>query len=372
MSLQTKSHAGRPIGQDPMNSYLPDFQDYLKNSGFVTNSISTHIGRARHFLHWLNLEGLTIQCIDDAVLQRFRCHSCSCPQVRNPSQLSQQSRVVMPSIQHLLSFFEGRKIVSWHDERETNQRLLDSFLEELAGQGYRSSTLKVKRNSCRHFISWLHQSRIATESVDDGILQRFFHHDCLCPNFFLFGESSRQWQLNGLQFVEYLADRSVIADARLRSAAQDTKTELPEFVDWLHRHRGIQESTIEQHVRLVRRVLTRLDIPPQQYDATGIREAMLYQFNSMSVAHAKMLVSSMRMYLRFLASTGVCSAALADAVPAPTHRRLSTLPKYITAEKIEQVIASCDSLTGVSCLARSLHIAAFSPACAATRRCGNT
>jgi site-specific recombinase XerD len=48
------------------------------------------------------------------------------------------------------------------------------------------------------------------------------------------------------------------------------------------------------------------------------------------------------MFLRFLITEGKCSAGLDAAIPAVAHWRLSSLPRYLQAEDVERVIASCD------------------------------
>ena len=54
---------------------------------------------------------------------------------------------------------------------------------------------------------------------------------------------------------------------------------------------------------------------------------------------------SLRMYLRFLTSTGSCVPRLAGAIPTVPEWRLSALPRYIPVEDIERAIASCDTTT---------------------------
>jgi site-specific recombinase XerD len=48
------------------------------------------------------------------------------------------------------------------------------------------------------------------------------------------------------------------------------------------------------------------------------------------------------MFLRFLVATGQCAAGLDQAIPTIAHWRLARLPKYLSGEAVERVIASCD------------------------------
>ena len=53
------------------------------------------------------------------------------------------------------------------------------------------------------------------------------------------------------------------------------------------------------------------------------------------------------MFLRFLIAEGKCSVGLDAAIPAVAHWRLSSLPRYLQAEDVERVIASCDQASAV-------------------------
>ncbi len=126
---------------------------------------------------------------------------------------------------------------------------------------------------------------------------------------------------------------------------QRKSRKLEEFCIWLEQHRGISTSTIDGHDHYASIVVRDLGTDPSQYDAALVRQVLLRQFAKASIGHAKRIAGSMRMYLRFLTSTGACSASLINAVPSPAFWRLSTLPRYIPMEDVNRVIASCDVTT---------------------------
>jgi site-specific recombinase XerD len=53
------------------------------------------------------------------------------------------------------------------------------------------------------------------------------------------------------------------------------------------------------------------------------------------------------MLLRFLVAVGRCASDLDGAIPVLVHRRLSSLPRYLAADDVERVIASCDRASAV-------------------------
>src|SRR5437870_7033354 len=53
------------------------------------------------------------------------------------------------------------------------------------------------------------------------------------------------------------------------------------------------------------------------------------------------------MFLRFLIAIGRCTPGLEQALPTIAHWRLAYLPRYLPAESIEQVLASCHLTTAI-------------------------
>lgn len=117
------------------------------------------------------------------------------------------------------------------------------------------------------------------------------------------------------------------------------------FREWLRRHRGIGERRISAHLRMIEKLLPYLGDDPARYDATLVNRIILQNLENTSRVGAQQMCGSLRMYLRYLASTGRCSPALIGAIPRIPRWRLATLPRYILNDDVERVIASCDLTT---------------------------
>jgi site-specific recombinase XerD len=60
------------------------------------------------------------------------------------------------------------------------------------------------------------------------------------------------------------------------------------------------------------------------------------------------------MFLRFLIATGRCAPGLEHALPTIAHWHLASLPKYLSAETVEHVLASCDQATPIGARDRAV------------------
>ena len=308
---------------------------------------------AWHFLIWLDLCDVAVESVDDAVLYAFRRHDCQCPGMEGERQkmLVPDGRAFPTGALKLVQFLEDNGWVPHLGELDANLRHLDAFLVQCREQGYRPGGVGKYRNSCRHFLSWLHRSRISIADVDTETLERFRQHDCVCPGT---RHTTRHRGAGARQvsqirsFVQYLTATDVVSVQKVMPEP-DARPAMGPFEEWLRRHRGIGGGSIARHSRQAAMLVAGLGSDPRSYDAAAIRDALLGRYDGVSSSFAGKLACSMRMYLRYLASSDICSPSLIDAVPTATTWRLAPLPRYILPEQVEHVIACCDVTTPTGC-----------------------
>jgi site-specific recombinase XerD len=73
---------------------------------------------------------------------------------------------------------------------------------------------------------------------------------------------------------------------------------------------------------------------------------LLNSARSCGAGTAEKRVTSARAFLRYLGVQGLCRAGLDQAVPSLAHWRLATLPRCLSADEVDRLIAACD---GDSC-----------------------
>jgi site-specific recombinase XerD len=107
-------------------------------------------------------------------------------------------------------------------------------------------------------------------------------------------------------------------------------------------HRGTTAATLNNYRLTLIDLLETLGDQPARYDARALREFILNRARRHGIGHAKTVVTSVRMFLRFLIATGRCPPGLDQAIPTIARWRLASLPRYLSAEAVERTIAGCD------------------------------
>jgi len=223
------------------------------------------------------------------------------------------------------------------------QPLIDAFIAELQARRHTLLTVSGYEDAARHFAHWLRRSNIELGRVDEDVVRRFAGHRCRCPGGRRQDHLSAKYVRRVRRFLQFLADRQVLAVAPLVPARVDAR--IAAYQDWLRHHRGISERTVDRHGRMITRLLPALGTDPALYDAALIRRVIIDEAKRSSRSHVKTMTTALRGYLRFLAASGLCRSGLDHAVPTIPQWRLSALPRYLPGSAVEQLIASCDLTT---------------------------
>ncbi len=152
-------------------------------------------------------------------------------------------------------------------------------------------------------------------------------------------------------FVSFLKEVSDSKQAPPKSTDPDL---FISFCQWMRAQRGTMDSTLNNYRLTIIDLLETLGDQPEQYTAETLRTFVVNRGNRYGSGQAKTVVTSVRMFLRFLIATGRCAPGMDHAIPTFARWRLSTLPKYLPADAVEQIIASCDLSTPAGVRDRSI------------------
>jgi site-specific recombinase XerD len=118
------------------------------------------------------------------------------------------------------------------------------------------------------------------------------------------------------------------------------------FKAWLRKHRGVSDRTIKLYACDAARLLEELGVDPAGWEPADIRNYVTNHASTCGRGTVEKLTTSLRAFLRYLAVQGRCRADLDNAVPAYAHWRLADMPRYLSTEQMNRLIATCSGETG--------------------------
>ena len=217
---------------------------------------------------------------------------------------------------------------------------MDCFADWLQSDGYRRRPAQLLLRSAAHLGEWASIEQVRIDQFDQPVLASFAGHLATCSCTHPFRGRDRRTMRGANRFVEYLQSRGIVPPAE--SKAQPPPAFVEAFSDWMRRHRGTTESTIALYASIAKEFLGACGADAAQYDATLVRKFILDRASRTGHSRAQSVANSIRMFLRFLAIYAYCSADLIGAVPKLAHWKLSSLPRYISAQDIERLVAVCN------------------------------
>ncbi|EIZ79473.1 integrase/recombinase [Novosphingobium sp. Rr 2-17] len=221
---------------------------------------------------------------------------------------------------------------------------IDRFGAELADRRYSRLTISGYTDAARHFAAWVNSTSTPIQMVDADSLRRFADHRCECPGGRRWSRISRKYFRRAKRFYTFLQDIAV-APAPASPPLAPVHPLLHDYQRWLRIHRGRSERTIARHRRLLTKLLPTLGEATRDYNAGLIRSVVREWRERTGPADLRTITSALRSYLRFLAAAGLCRPNLDHAISPVVQWRLSSLPRYLSANGVERVVASCDQLS---------------------------
>jgi integrase/recombinase XerD len=223
---------------------------------------------------------------------------------------------------------------------------LDSFLAYMAEAGFAPLTLRQYLGGAIHFGRWARQVGLALRRVEADDVERFRRHlrRCRCRNGY---RSLRCRRTNGAiaaakWFVAYLRHVGIAPPLPV--------VVLPKLVGkfeaWMKEQRGSADRTLSDYRRHLLPFVETMRIGRRiRLDAAALRAYVITRSQRTTRTQMLVVVRALRMFVRFLVSTGRCPSHLDRAVPSVPHWKLSTLPRYLASSEIERVLAQCDPST---------------------------
>ncbi len=215
---------------------------------------------------------------------------------------------------------------------------LDGFAALLGGLGYAPATIRQKDDLLADFSLWLEEHDVPLNVLGtDHAAQFLAERRCRVRR----GDA---WTIR--QLIEYLRDIGCVP-VPVRTVQSTAEGDLlSAFGGFLRSERGLSPATLANYLPIVRGFLNEQfggrSLHFDDLRAVDIHRFIVQRARVGSRGRAKLVVTALRSFLRFLQQRGLLATDLAAAVPGIAGWRLAHLPKALPPEQVELLLASCD------------------------------
>ena len=223
-------------------------------------------------------------------------------------------------------------------------RHIEALLEQLRTARYAEATLRKKRWVLTAFARWAKSQNIALSHLDETTITAFVKRLTGAP------VARIQFEIAVLRLLlSYLRGEAIV-----RFSTPDDESAIDQingrYVDYLRQDRGLAENSVLIYAPFVRDFLNSQDagdgrVFPNAFDAMTIREHLLIRSKGRSGEYMRLMAVALRSFCHFLFLRGDTPRDLADSVPTVRKWRQSSVPRFLTPEQEERVLASTDRST---------------------------
>lgn len=215
---------------------------------------------------------------------------------------------------------------------------VQQLAERLRQQGYTREQAHKHLYTADDFGRWLRRRHIALCDVTFAHARRYLHAD-------------RRWKKHGdlvalKRLFEMLAQEGV--GQPLNALESQAELVVQKFGDHLSDERALARRTINNRKTVVKSFLAQ-KFGRRSFKCSAIKAEDLIGFVQTEAARRrnsiKTVETALRSFTRYLLFTGRLKRNLSIAIPSAPNRRLIGIPRYLTADQVNRVLASCNEQT---------------------------
>ena len=214
-----------------------------------------------------------------------------------------------------------------------------TFATLLADRGYATSTTKELLRLVADLGHWLERRQRRAEDLDERGIVQFLQHR---------RRRGRMPRSNGgtlRVLLGLLRDAGVVRPLAPAALSPIDRIEHA-FVQYLVQERGVGAAARANYVPVARRLLSRRfgkgPVKLRTLCPEDVTQFVLREVRTLSPARAKLTMTALRSFLRWLHQRGDTPTDLGGVVPRVADWRLATLPKSIPSEQVERLLEACD------------------------------
>lgn len=222
---------------------------------------------------------------------------------------------------------------------------LDSFVAAVSELGYARSTVRERLWVLAELERWLERRHLALVALDEQVLKQFLEkrrrQGCL----------RRSETRTVHHLLEYLREKGVVQSPEPTIEESPLTILQKRYEDYLRKQRSIGPGTVARYRAFFRQfIMERFERSPiclRRLVPDDVSGFVLRHARSGSPATAKLMVTAIRSFCRFLFGHGETGQDLSGAIPTVAAWRLAEVPRYLEADDVERVVLACDQSTSV-------------------------
>jgi site-specific recombinase XerD len=221
--------------------------------------------------------------------------------------------------------------------------LIERYAARLVEEGFCPQVVLRCLSLVGGLLSWIARRRSRLTDLDELMVDRYLRNRARKRSIALSDRPALR------RFLLVLRDAGTIAPAEPPRVAPQNQI-FAAFGDYLERERGSAPRTITEHLPKIRRFLSEV-CPAGADDLGSISQADVVHYverhaRDWSPKSGKKMCSSLRAFLRYLHHKGLNPVSLAGCVPSIREWKLASLPTYLSAEQVQNVLDGCDRTSG--------------------------
>ena len=222
---------------------------------------------------------------------------------------------------------------------------IDGYAALLDEQGYSKQSACSQTRLVNDLSIWLHQQAFEANDINEQTIDMFLRD----REQHLRLKRGERYTLNRL--LDHLRKMGIVEDKVPPTKTSDGQDLEDDFKRYLLQERGLSQATVVNYIPFIRKfLLERFDTDTIQFGElrpADITEFVKNHAYDLSHGRARLMVTALRVFLRYLRHRKDIIADLAACVPAVANWQLSTLPKFLQPEQVQDVLKHCDRQSSI-------------------------
>ncbi|CAG9183928.1 Tyrosine recombinase XerC [Cupriavidus laharis] len=225
---------------------------------------------------------------------------------------------------------------------------INAFLDRLRTAHYSEVSLRKKRRILCAFSGWMKNRHIDLIDLDESVTARFMKRMIDASR-----DRVQRARPTLRQFLAYLRAEAIVCPPT--SGRQSAIAHIyGRYLDYLRQDRGLAKNSLLVYGPFIRDFLDSHSasdgsLLPDAFDAVTIRNHLLARSKGRSAEYTRLMAVALRSFCHFLFLRGDTARDLYESVPSVRKWRQSTVPRFLTPEQQEALIASADRSTPTGC-----------------------